>query len=57
MTALLARRPAEVTGLRTTVAADNRSSLAMLSRAGRMTTHRDGPGVLTTQISDLAPAA
>jgi RimJ/RimL family protein N-acetyltransferase len=57
MSALLARRPADVTALRTTVAAHNRASLAMLSRNGRMTTHRDGPGVLTVQISDLAPAA
>ena len=57
MTAVLSRRPADVTTLRTTVAADNRASLAMLSRHGRMTTHRDGPGVLTVQISDLTPAA
>jgi GNAT superfamily N-acetyltransferase len=57
LTDLLARRPADVTTLRTTVAADNRASLAMLSRHGRMTTHRDGPGVLTVQVSDLAPAA
>jgi RimJ/RimL family protein N-acetyltransferase len=54
---LLARRPAGVTRLRTTVAADNHASLAMLSRHGRMTTHRDGPGVLTVQISDLASPA
>jgi hypothetical protein len=57
MTALLARRPAGVTGVRTTVAADNRASLAMLSRRGKMTTHRDGPGVLTVQIGNLAAAA
>ena len=57
MTELLHRRPLGVTGLRTTVAADNRASLALLSRHGRMTTHRDGPGVLTVQIEDLAAAA
>ena len=57
MTALLARRPADVTRLRTTVAADNRASLAMLSRHGTTTTRRDGPGVLDVQVGDLvAPA-
>jgi RimJ/RimL family protein N-acetyltransferase len=55
MTALLARRPAEVTRLRTTVAADNRASLAMLARHGTTTTHRDGPGVLVVEVGDLAP--
>jgi RimJ/RimL family protein N-acetyltransferase len=57
MAALLARRPADVTRLRTMVAADNRASLAMLSRHGTMTVHRDGPGVLTVEIRDLAPPA
>jgi RimJ/RimL family protein N-acetyltransferase len=57
MAALVARRPADVTRFRTTVAAYNRASLAMLSRQGTMTTHRDGPGVLTVQVSDLAPPA
>jgi RimJ/RimL family protein N-acetyltransferase len=57
MAALLARRPADVTRLRTMVAADNRASLAMLSRLGTMTTHLDGSGVLTVEISDLTPPA
>jgi RimJ/RimL family protein N-acetyltransferase len=57
LSALLARRPAEVTRLRTTVAADNRASLAMLARLGTLTTRRDGFGVLTVEVDDLAPPA
>jgi GNAT superfamily N-acetyltransferase len=57
MAALLARRPADITRLRTTVAADNRSSLAMLARSGRMTTRREGAGVLTVEVAELPPAA
>lgn len=57
MAAVLARRPAGVTTLRTTVAADNRSSLAMLARSGRLTTRREGGGVLTAEVTELAPAA
>lgn len=57
LTALLARRPVEVTRLRTTVAADNRASLAMLARRGTMTTRRDGVGVLAVEVEDLPPPA
>ncbi|CAA9227260.1 MAG: hypothetical protein AVDCRST_MAG41-971 [uncultured Corynebacteriales bacterium] len=57
LTALLARRPAGITRLRTTVAADNRASLAMLARHGTMTTRRDGFGVLTVEVDDLTPPA
>jgi RimJ/RimL family protein N-acetyltransferase len=56
MTAVLDRRPPGVTRLRTTVAADNRASLAMLRRAGRTSVHREGGGVLTVEVADL-PAA
>jgi uncharacterized protein YjhX (UPF0386 family) len=41
--------------LRTTVAAENRSSLAMLAQGGRLTTHRDGGGVLTVEVTGLPP--
>jgi GNAT superfamily N-acetyltransferase len=53
--AVLARRPADITMLRTTVAAENRSSLSMLARSGRMTTRREGGGVLTVEVSELPP--
>lgn len=55
--AVLARRATGVTGLRTTVAADNPGSLAMLARVGRMTTRREGAGVLTVEVTDLPSAA
>jgi RimJ/RimL family protein N-acetyltransferase len=55
--ALLARRPAGVTRLRTTVAAENRASLAMLSRFGTTTIHHEGAGVVRVEIGDLAPPA
>ena len=54
LTTLLARRPAGITRLRTTVAADNRASLAMLARHGRLTTRPDGSGVLAVEVDDLA---
>jgi GNAT superfamily N-acetyltransferase len=57
LAAVLTRRPADIAVLRTTVAAENRSSLAMLARAGRMTTRREGGGVLTVEVADLPPAA
>lgn len=57
LAALLARRPADITSLRTTVAAENRTSLAMLARSGRMTIRREGAGVLTVEVADLPPAA
>ena len=53
--ALLARRPAAVTRLRTIVAADNRASLALLARAGRMSSGLPEQGVLDVTV-DL-PAA
>jgi GNAT superfamily N-acetyltransferase len=56
LAALLTRRPADIAMLRTTVAAENRPSLAMLARAGRMTTHREGGGVLTVEVTDLPRA-
>jgi RimJ/RimL family protein N-acetyltransferase len=54
---LLRRRSEGIVRLRTTVAADNRASLAMLARLGTMTTHCDSPGVLIAEVSDLAPSA
>jgi RimJ/RimL family protein N-acetyltransferase len=56
LTAVLARRPRGVVRLRTTVAADNRASLAMLGRAGRLTARHDGGGALTVEVTDLPPA-
>ena len=53
--ALLARRPAAVTRLRTLVAAGNRASLALLARAGRMSAGLPEQGVLDVTV-DL-PAA
>lgn len=53
---LLARRPPEVTALRTLVADDNAASLALLSRIGRMRTRRDSPGLLQVEVHDLPPA-
>jgi RimJ/RimL family protein N-acetyltransferase len=48
--ALLQRRPAAVTRLRTVVAADNRASLALLARAGRMSSGLPGRGVLDVTV-------
>jgi GNAT superfamily N-acetyltransferase len=56
LAAVLARRPADITMLRTTVAAENRASLTMLARGGRMTTRQEAAGVLTVEVTDL-PAA
>ena len=53
--ALLARRPAGVTRLRTLVAAGNRASLALLARAGRVSSGLPEQGVLDVTV-DL-PAA
>ena len=55
VSALLARRPAAVTRLRTLVAAGNRASLALLARAGRMSSGLPERGVLDVTV-DL-PAA
>ena len=54
--ALLARRPAAVTRLCTIVAADNRASLALLARAGRMSSGLPEQGVLDVTV-DLPAAA
>jgi len=53
--ALLQRRPAAVTRLRTLVAADNRASLALLAGAGRMSTGLPEHGVLDVTVE--LPAA
>ena len=53
--ALLARRPAAVTRLRTLVAADNRASLTLLAGAGRVSSGLPEQGVLDVTV-DL-PAA
>ena len=53
--ALLARRPAAVTRLRTLVAAGNRASLALLAGAGRVSSGLPERGVLDVTV-DL-PAA
>lgn len=53
LSALLDRRPAGVARLRTAVAAENRASLAMLGRAGRLTARSDGGGALTVEVTDL----
>jgi RimJ/RimL family protein N-acetyltransferase len=53
--ALLARRPAAVTRLRTLVAADNRASLALLAGAGRVSSGLPEQGVLDVTV-DLPPA-
>ena len=53
--ALLQRRPAAVTRLRTLVAADNRASLALLGGAGRMSTGLPEHGVLDVTVE--LPAA
>ncbi len=53
--ALVQRRPAEVTRLRTLVAADNRASLALLARAGRVSSGLPEQGVLDVTVE--LPAA
>jgi RimJ/RimL family protein N-acetyltransferase len=57
LAAVLDRRQPGVTRLRTTVAADNRASLAMLRRAGRTDVRREGGGVLTVEVTGLPAAA
>lgn len=53
--ALLERRPPAVTRLRTVVEADNRASLALLARAGRMSSGVPERGVLDVTV-ELATA-
>jgi RimJ/RimL family protein N-acetyltransferase len=55
VTALLQRRPAAVTRLRTLVAADNRASLALLARAGRVASGLPEQGVVDVTVE--LPAA
>ena len=55
VTALLRRRPAAVTRLRTLVAADNRASLALLARAGRVSSGLPEQGVVDVTVE--LPAA
>ena len=55
VSALLARRPAAVTRLRTLVAADNRASLALLAGAGRVSSGPPEQGVLDVTVE--LPAA
>jgi GNAT superfamily N-acetyltransferase len=57
LAAVLARRPGDIATLRTTVAAENRPSLMMLARGGRMTTRREGGGMLTVEVTDLPPVS
>ncbi len=54
VSALMQRRPAAVTRLRTTVEADNRASLALLAGAGRMSPGPPERGVLDVTV-ELAP--
>ena len=53
--AMMQRRPAAVTRLRTLVAADNRASLALLARAGRVSSGLPERGVLDVTV-ELPPA-
>ncbi|SRR5271165_351519 len=55
VSALMQRRPAEVTRLRTLVAADNRASLALLAGAGRVSPGLPEQGVLDVTVE--LPAA
>ena len=55
VSALLQRRPAAVTRLRTLVAADNRASLALLARAGRVSSGLPEQGVVDVMVE--LPAA
>jgi RimJ/RimL family protein N-acetyltransferase len=57
LSALMQRRPAGVVRLRTTVAAENRASLSMLGRAGRLTARPDGTGALTVEVTELPVSA
>ena len=50
VSALMQRRPAAVTRLRTLVAADNRASLALLARTGRMSSGLPEQGVLDVTV-------
>jgi RimJ/RimL family protein N-acetyltransferase len=50
VTALLQRRPPEVTRLRTFVAADNRASLALLAGAGRVSSGLPEQGVVNVTV-------
>ena len=50
VTALLQRRPPAVTRLRTLVAADNRASLALLARAGRVSSGLPEQGVVDVTV-------
>jgi GNAT superfamily N-acetyltransferase len=54
LAALLARRPASVTQLRTVVGADNRKSLALLAGVGPMSSGLPERGVLDVTV-ELAP--
>ena len=58
VSALMQQRPAAVTRLCTLVAADNRASLALLARAGRVSLGRPERGVLdvTVNLPAAAPA-
>ncbi len=55
VSALMQRRPAAVTRLRTLVAADNRASLALLARAGHVSSGLPERGVLDVTV-ELPPA-
>jgi GNAT superfamily N-acetyltransferase len=55
VSALMQRRPAAVTRLRTLVAADNRASLALLARAGRVSSGLPEQGVVDVTVE--LPAA
>ena len=54
--ALLERRPAAVKRLRTVVEADNRASLALLARAGRMSPGRLPRGSSTSRLNSPRPS-
>ena len=55
VSALLERRPAPITRLRTVVEADNRRSLALLSGVGRMSSGLPERGVLDVTVELTAP--
>ncbi len=55
VSALLERRPAPVTRLRTLVEAENRRSLALLARVGRMSSGLPERGVLDVTVELAAP--
>ena len=56
VSALMARRPAALTRLRTVVAADNRASLALLARTGHVSSGLPERGVLDVTV-ELFPAS